>query len=785
MVSMSPLRSRSFREMTCRFPLAPILLALAFQPALFTTAFGQSRMVQVPGVVDTSAAEARKLLTAKALLIDEQKLETSAVKPGVVARQDPAAGSWVQPKSTVRIWVAVAPLRPGGKNLQDAQGLTAIAGFALVPNLVGKRIDDVPGILAAARLAMGDRQQVPSIRTPGTVLTQSHAASSRVPVGTQIGVSFAVAMPAGAASTSRPPRPLYAPDIRGLSLREAASILKSAGLHLGMSTEVHTGAREGTIVSQTPDPNTPVKPGTGIDVRFEGRTRAVVPDLTGRTLREASSLLSDEGLRLGDQTTVKTGAREGTVVRQEPGANTRVASGTRVTVWYEEPRRPVVVPDLIGRTLRESEDLLSSVGLRLGKQGTVKTGAPPDTVVDQSPKPNEHVASGSSVSVRVEASAPPLVVPEIRGRSLQEAIDILASARLRMGGQRKVSTGAAEGTVVDQRPPPGSQVTPGTLVDVAIEALRQPVAVPDLNGRSLVEAIDLLSAAGLALGSHQEVQNEQRSQGTVVSQSPEAGALVDPGTAVAVQTVAATVPVMPAVPDVRRLTLSDAAQRLAAGGFTPGRIEEAVEAGEAGTVARQNPGAGSLAAVGSAVDLVLVAGPLRVTLSSSVTRSAPGEPVTLSASMEGRASDVEYEFDFGDGERLGWARASSVQHRYAHGGSFQPTVRVRDALQRIAGSEPLLLEVVPAGNGLLWALVTGGFILGAFAAARVARLFRSHPKPGAGAGPIVTIHPSQDPGSQFMDDGVPALLHEIRFVPEKDMGEQSLDNPEQLVPKGE
>jgi serine/threonine-protein kinase len=84
------------------------------------------------------------------------------------------------------------------------------------------------------------------------------------------------------------------------------------------------------------------------------------------------------------------------------------------------------------------------------------------------------------------------------------------------------------GTVVKQSPSPGKTETVGTQVTIFVSG--GGVTVPGVVGDTYQEALSKLSSAGLTNVVRQFTQNPQLANGTVASQSPNAGKNVTPNT---------------------------------------------------------------------------------------------------------------------------------------------------------------------------------------------------------------------------------------------------------------
>lgn len=247
-----------------------------------------------------------------------------------------------------------------------------------------------------------------------------------------------------------------------------------------------------------------------------------------------------------------------------------------------------------------------------------------------------NVPAADQPAANVQGATQQLVtVPNLSGRTVDEARRLLAAAGLELGRVAEGQGTGTAGTIMQQQPragsgvPPKSDVrvwlVPGQQVAVQPPVLNRPppvtrppatqeprrVTVPRLVGRTAQDARVALAAAGLQPGAVQAL-NVSGTPGTVVRQSPQAGTAVEPGSPVGLWVVAprqATAPrdSLVRVPDLAGATVEDARERLAAAGLAVGGLADAPgTAGTPGTVARQQPAAGSGVAPATGVRLWLV-----------------------------------------------------------------------------------------------------------------------------------------------------------------------------------
>lgn len=123
-------------------------------------------------------------------------------------------------------------------------------------------------------------------------------------------------------------------------------------------------------------------------------------------------------------------------------------------------------------------------------------------------------------------------VPLLVGISEQEAENLLNERNLflRVSGRRN-SEYYDEGHVISQNPAEGLNVLIDTFVDVVISTGPRTVLVPNVVGRSLLDAEQIIDAEGLRIGDIQHV-NSNFPSGTVIRQNPEES-VVDYDSAVA------------------------------------------------------------------------------------------------------------------------------------------------------------------------------------------------------------------------------------------------------------
>lgn len=158
-----------------------------------------------------------------------------------------------------------------------------------------------------------------------------------------------------------------------------------------------------------------------------------------------------------------------------------------------------------------------------------------------------------------------------------------------------------------------------------------PVAVPDVTGITEAAAAGQTRAAGLNVAPVTRPYSLTTPSGIVIAQAPVAGTLVAPGTSMYLQVSAGLEPVP--VPTLVGLSQADATALLTASRLTLGAVTLAASnTVRPGAVAAQNPAAGMVAGVTSAVDVTVSTGPaLSLTFQRAVIPAGAATPFLVEA----------------------------------------------------------------------------------------------------------------------------------------------------------
>ena len=228
---------------------------------------------------------------------------------------------------------------------------------------------------------------------------------------------------------------------------------KSKGLKCKVSWKVANGTKRGDLISQSIKAGTDVRKGSGISLTYSnGPEKATMPNVVGMDLDDAKQAIYEVGVDVSEVTIIeKPGVSENTVTSSSIEAGAEVANGNGVNL--EVANGKVGIPNWTGKTKDFVETDAKKHGIKV-KFIEEDSNQPPGSVLSQSPKPTESASTNEvQVTVAKAPSASDVSIPDVVGKSAQDAQSALATAGFRKISTVKVSNCAVTSPQVTQTIP--------------------------------------------------------------------------------------------------------------------------------------------------------------------------------------------------------------------------------------------------------------------------------------------------------------------------------------------
>ena len=365
-------------------------------------------------------------------------------------------------------------------------------------------------------------------------------------------------------TTSRRDTLRNVPPVVGSTVKVAMELIARADLQSRVIRVRSTGAPQpGRVVRQNPVAGTAVRVGSTVAIyvdaaridttRFDP-TRAnvagakpgvpddvfaVVPNVVGSPALAAAATLKREGLTGYYIPPVPRDLERAIVIRQSIAPLTRVDPLTRIGLVVAVDTM-TTVPTVLRMNSVQVKTALEEATLRLVERRIPDANVPSGLVVSQRPEGGARVPVRSPVLVTYSAGPLPVSVPNLAGRTREDAERLLVGAALRPGRVDTVNSPSNFGRVVWQDPPAGASVPARTVVQFHIgrRAPDTTVVVPGLIGLTLDRAAMALRRVRLGLHFVDSLPDSARAA-TIIRQDPERGASTQPGADVHVWTARA------------------------------------------------------------------------------------------------------------------------------------------------------------------------------------------------------------------------------------------------------
>jgi len=197
------------------------------------------------------------------------------------------------------------------------------------------------------------------------------------------------------------------------------------------------------------------------------------PDLVGKTIKAAYAVAAQKGFYLrkvvGD---FGGGYLPGTVVNQSPAPGTKVKEKSVVKIFVPLDLAQIIVPDLTGNSLRDSENTLKKSKLKKGHVSyIVVKDVLLDTVVSQSYPSGSRIAENSAVDLLISrgSESPSFVMPDLIGKEASKVLVFFESRGLKLSNIEEVSYfGLKPGIIVKQFPSPGFEISTRNQVGIQV-----------------------------------------------------------------------------------------------------------------------------------------------------------------------------------------------------------------------------------------------------------------------------------------------------------------------------
>lgn len=279
-----------------------------------------------------------------------------------------------------------------------------------------------------------------------------------------------------------------------------------------------------------------------IVILYSTPATVTVPSVEGQTLEVAEEQIETAGLKVGNIIKeTSTEVEEGKVIRTNPGAQSKRKEGTTVdiVVAIEEA---VTIPNVYGEDLALAQEKLQALGFQMKTEEMYSSKVSEGKVVKTNPEWETSHEKGTVVTLYVSKGAEPVTIPDLSGKTVNEATSSLKTLGLSVSSTTEdYSDTVPTGQVISTNPVAQTSVSKGSSVVLVVSKGKAPT-MPNFGvlHTSYSEARKQLQSLGIT--TIEKVEDRSYTTTTsdlVVAQYPAAGESIT-GTVTLYVSVAAT-----------------------------------------------------------------------------------------------------------------------------------------------------------------------------------------------------------------------------------------------------
>lgn len=261
-----------------------------------------------------------------------------------------------------------------------------------------------------------------------------------------------------------------------------------------------------------------------------------LPNVVGFELQVAVTTLEDLGFEVVTVAEENTDVEPNIVWSQAPEGGELLSQGSSITITYNPSNAPIPVPDISGKTLPEARSALLNLGLIVGLV-TYETHPtiPAERIVSTSPEAGEQVLGGATIDIIVSQGTGIVTMPAVQNQTLFTARSTLEGEPYKfiVTVVEESSNTIEPGRVTRTGPSAGTKATRGDAITIYVSSGIAKVDVPPVENLSENAARTALINSGLKVSvEYVTVPAGSDLNDVVISQNPDAGTEVDPGTTV-------------------------------------------------------------------------------------------------------------------------------------------------------------------------------------------------------------------------------------------------------------
>jgi serine/threonine-protein kinase len=251
-----------------------------------------------------------------------------------------------------------------------------------------------------------------------------------------------------------------------------------------------------------------------------GTEEVTVPAVTGKPLSDAQATLQNRGFDVAerDQPSCQP---QGTVIEQDPLAATKADEGSTVVLTVSQGLS-IEIPTVRNLSQADARKKLEDADLQVTIERQASKAVKAGDAITTDPPPGSEEPCKSPVTLIVSRGPNLVTIPSVIGQSQEVAQSQLENLGL-IVNLNTTDSDEPQGTVVDQEPVAGTEVSRNDRVTIVASNGAGTVVVRDVIGQPKDTAVSILKSLGLSVQVVEQDTDNPNDDKRVLDQAPSGG----------------------------------------------------------------------------------------------------------------------------------------------------------------------------------------------------------------------------------------------------------------------
>jgi beta-lactam-binding protein with PASTA domain len=247
-----------------------------------------------------------------------------------------------------------------------------------------------------------------------------------------------------------------------------------------------------------------------------------VPNVVGRKAATAAQILQNEGFEVNVENVRSDSVKADRVATQRPQPGKLAKQGSTVSIIVSSGPGEATLPFVRGSRRAEAQRRLEAAGFKVDVREEFSDDVPRGRVMETSPSERSRLERGRTVTLVVSRGPQKVEVPDVVDRDRDQAERLLETAGFQVSFRQREDADKEPGTVLEQDPAAGKQLSKGATVELIVAKEPAEVAIPNVVNQNVNDAIASLEDAGFRVRQRPRTVGSPDQNDLVLEQNPPA-----------------------------------------------------------------------------------------------------------------------------------------------------------------------------------------------------------------------------------------------------------------------